>query len=436
MTIGLRRLLSTALVLGVGVAVAIAQTERTGRATGTEGGRNAAIADAIGSGQQFRTLTRAIETAELRQMLCEAGPYTLFAPTDQAFERLPAGALEKLMQDPARLRAVLRYHLVRGNVSAAEAGRMHSAATMLGTALSIDATAGIKVNGAMVTEADQHCSNGIIHAIDTVLMPPEDLVDVITNSGHFTTLLRAVSTADLEDLLRGETRYTLLAPTDEAFAKLPKRTLDEWFNDASKLRAVLKHHLLSNEVPASKIKTEKETRSVLGQTLRIDAREGLRINDARVTQTDQRSRNGLINTLDAVLVPADDLIDVARQAGNFKTLVELIEIAGLTDTLRSEGPYTVFAPNDEAFRKVAAERLNALRNNPTELRDVLMHHVVKRKITAAALMAPDRAQIGRDYQLVGDEKTGLKIDDANVIKTDISAANGVIHVIDAVLLRK
>lgn len=129
------------------------------------------IVDTAAAAGSFKTLVTAVQAAGLVDTLKGPGPYTVFAPTDEAFAKLPAGTLDGLLQDPDRLRAVLTYHVVPGRVTAADVTRLPSARTVQGAELAITTTAGVKINNATVTQADVMASNGVIHVIDTVLMP-------------------------------------------------------------------------------------------------------------------------------------------------------------------------------------------------------------------------------------------------------------------------
>lgn len=122
---------------------------------------------------QFSTLVSAIQAADLVDTLSGPGPFTVFAPTDAAFAKLPAGTVESLLDDKAQLAKVLTYHVVSGKVMAADVVKLTSATTVQGGMLSIDASNGVKVNNATVTTADIGTSNGVIHVIDTVLLPPQ-----------------------------------------------------------------------------------------------------------------------------------------------------------------------------------------------------------------------------------------------------------------------
>ncbi|MGL4611394.1 MAG: fasciclin domain-containing protein [Trueperaceae bacterium] len=119
----------------------------------------------------FKTLVAAITAAGLADTLSGAGPFTVFAPTDEAFAKLPAGTVDGLLKDVPALTTILTYHVVAAKVLAADAAKLTTAKTVEGSDLTIDASSGVKINNATVTKADIEASNGVIHVIDTVLMP-------------------------------------------------------------------------------------------------------------------------------------------------------------------------------------------------------------------------------------------------------------------------
>jgi uncharacterized surface protein with fasciclin (FAS1) repeats len=125
------------------------------------------LAEAAG----FKTLTAAVKAAGLQATLTEKGPFTVFAPTDEAFAKLPKGTVEGLLANPEKLKKVLLHHVVAGDVRAAAVVKLKTAKSLNGTSLAIDATDGVKVGGAKVIKADVGASNGVIHVIDTVLIP-------------------------------------------------------------------------------------------------------------------------------------------------------------------------------------------------------------------------------------------------------------------------
>jgi uncharacterized surface protein with fasciclin (FAS1) repeats len=132
---------------------------------------------------------------------------------------------------------------------------------------------------------------------------------------------------------------------------------------------------------------------------------------------------------------AKDIVDTAVAAGSFKTLATALQAAGLVDTLKGKGPFTVFAPTDEAFAKVPKADLDALLKDKAKLTAVLTYHVVPGKVMAADVKA-GKVKTVQGSELTVSTTGGVKVDAANVVKTDIAASNGVIHVIDRVIMPK
>ena len=131
------------------------------------------IVDTAIAAGSFKTLVAAVQAADLVDTLRGPGPFTVFAPTDAAFAKLPPGAVDALLADKAALTAVLTYHVVAGKVTAAAVAGLTEATTVQGGAIKIDTSNGVKINDATVTTADVMATNGVIHVIDTVLMPPQ-----------------------------------------------------------------------------------------------------------------------------------------------------------------------------------------------------------------------------------------------------------------------
>ncbi|NJR38364.1 MAG: fasciclin domain-containing protein [Leptolyngbyaceae cyanobacterium CSU_1_4] len=129
------------------------------------------IIDTAVSAGSFSTLVTAIKAAGLVETLKGAGPFTVFAPTDEAFAKLPAGTVEGLLADLPKLKQILTYHVVSGKVMAADVVKLESATTVEGSDVKIDASNGVKVNGSTVVTPDVAADNGVIHIIDTVLLP-------------------------------------------------------------------------------------------------------------------------------------------------------------------------------------------------------------------------------------------------------------------------
>jgi transforming growth factor-beta-induced protein len=276
---------------------------------------------------------------------------------------------------------------------------------------------------------------------------PMDIVDTAVADGRFKTLVAAVQAAGLVDTLKGAGPFTVFAPTDDAFAKLPAGTIAELLKpeNKQKLTDILLYHVVSGKVMAADVVKLTSAKTVLGKDVTVKVDMGnVYINEAKVIITDIETSNGVIHVIDAVLLPpAGDammgktIVDVAVADGRFKTLVAALQAAGLVDTLKGPGPFTVFAPTDDAFAKLQAGTLESLLlpENKQKLTDILLYHVVSGKVMAADVVKLTSAKtvLGKDVTIKVD-MGNVYINEAKVIITDIETSNGVIHVIDAVLL--
>ncbi len=414
--------------------------DASGSDAATGPGNLAEVATGAGT---FKTLLAAAKAAGLDGALAGAGPFTVFAPTDDAFAKLPAGTVDELLkpENKAKLTAVLTFHVVEGKVEAKDV-KTGKVKTLSGLELDVVADAnGVTVNGAKVTTADVQASNGVIHVIDSVLLPPAPAPGTIVaeadKAGSFKTLLAAAKAAGLDGVLAGEGAFTVFAPTDDAFAKLPAGTVDELLKpeNKAKLAAILSHHVVPAKVMAADVKAGVVT-SVNGTSITVKVDGGkVMVDGATVTATDVAASNGVIHVIDAVILPPD-LVDLAVLQPNLKTLVQAVTAAGLVDTLKGAGPFTVFAPTDDAFAKVDAATLTDLLKpeNKAKLTAVLLFHVLGAKVMAADVKAGDVETAGKQTLTITVDMGVVKVDAAKVIATDIVATNGVVHLIDAVIV--
>ncbi len=410
------------------------------------------IVDTAVADGRFTTLVTAVQAAGLVDALKGAGPYTVFAPTDDAFAKLPAGTVESLLEagNLEQLKSILLYHVVEGKVMAADVTGLSAAPTLAGKDLSIKMDMGsVYINDSKVIITDIETSNGVIHVIDTVLLPPADLADIVDTAvadGRFTTLVTAVQAAGLDDALKGEGPFTVFAPTDDAFAALPEGTVESLLKaeNLEQLKSILLYHVVEGKVMAADVAGLSLAPTLLGKDLAVKMDMGsVYINEAKVILTDIETSNGVIHVIDSVLLPPADMLDIVDTAvadGRFTTLVAAVQAAGLVDTLKGEGPFTVFAPTDEAFAKLPAGTIDTLLKpeNIEQLKNILLYHVVSDRVMAADVVTLTSADtvLGQPVTIkVQDGKVYLN-DNVQVTITDVEASNGVIHVIDTVLLPK
>ena len=265
---------------------------------------------------------------------------------------------------------------------------------------------------------------------------PKTIVDIAVEDGRFTTLVAALQAADLVGTLSGDGPFTVFAPTDDAFAKLPEGTVEALLADIPTLTEILLYHVVSGEVMASQVVELKSAETVAGIDVRIKVMDGkVFINDSEVLITDIKASNGVIHVIDTVLLPPADIVDIAVEDGRFTTLVAAVQAAGLVDTLKGDGPFTVFAPTDDAFAKLPEGTVEALLADIPALTDILLYHVVSGEYYAEAVVEMPVLQSVQGTSLVVQLKDGkVMLNDAEIIITDIQARNGVIHVIDTVVL--
>lgn len=262
------------------------------------------VETAVAAGE-FKTLVTAVKAAGLVETLSGEGPFTVFAPTDAAFAALPEGTIESLLKDKEKLTSILTYHVIPGKVTASDVVKVTSAETVNGESVAISASGkGVTIDDAKILTTDIMCSNGVIHVIDAVIMPIQnDLIQTAKNAGSFKTLLAALEVADLTDALRGKGPFTVFAPTDEAFAKLPDNVLDALLQDKERLSAVLTYHVVPGRVLANDVVEMNAALTLQGSELTISTADGVQINNALVVVPDVGASNGVIHVIDEVLLP-------------------------------------------------------------------------------------------------------------------------------------
>ncbi len=488
------------------------------------------IVDIAVNDGRFTTLVAAVQAAGLVDTLKSEGPFTVFAPTDDAF----ATALAALNVNPADLLAdtemltdILLYHVVAGAVRAEQVVTLDSATTVQGSDIAISVQDGrVFLNGDVeVIITDIEASNGIIHVIDFVLLPPAEeaapapsIVDIAVNDGRFTTLVAAVQAAGLADTLAGDGPFTVFAPTDDAFAAAFAAlgiAPEDLLADTGTLTDILLYHVVSGSALAADVVGLDSVETLNGLSLDITVNDaGVFLNgNTQVIITDIEASNGVIHVIDSVLLPPFNVInagannlnfragpglneaiigsfrigaraeavgrnaagdwvqinyngelgwvyaplttpsgdlsslevvrpsiaEIAVSDGRFTTLVAAAQAAGLVDELAEGGPFTVFAPTDDAFAAAFAAlgiEPAALLADTDTLTSILLYHVVSGTALAADVVGLESVTTvqGADIRITVNDSGVFLNDSIQVIITDIEASNGVIHVIDGVLL--
>ena len=428
------------------------------------------IVDVAVANGSFTTLVAALEAADLVDALSDPeANYTVFAPTDDAFDLLGEEAIAELLNQPDVLADILTYHVLDTEVNAEAAiGIAGSEENLPVATLNMDSI-GLSLNGlellvntSTVIIPDVEASNGVIHVIDAVLMPPADMtdttdsiVDVVVGSDDFDTLEAALIEADLVSTLANtDTKFTVFAPTDDAFALIDEKTLNALIADKDALSAVLLQHVIADaEVDSVTAYTlngkQAKTASEAMIDININAMtDTLTFGGANVIIKDIYTTNGIIHVIDAVVVgdvelptPPLSIVDVALGAPEFTTLVAALQAADLVETLADlEAEYTVFAPTNAAFDNLPEGKLEELLADPETLANILLYHVLEGTVLADAAI-PVADSMVNTIDMANKSKaalsyvgTDLFINGALISKADTMAANGVIHTIDNVIL--
>jgi transforming growth factor-beta-induced protein len=408
------------------------------------------ITDIAVSSADFSILVSALQKVGLDDDLAGDGDFTVFAPTNAAFvallDELGASGLDDIPNDV--LTEVLLYHVISGSAMAADVQTGYysslAAGPVDGYTLSfyVDMSSAMINSRAKITQTDIEADNGVIHVIDKVILPMSITDHAIANP-DFASLTAAVVKADLAATLDNEdATFTVFAPVNNAFGTFLEEN-ELVFDDLTKeaLTPILLYHVLGSVVPASMVSSGyfPTVASAFDNnvSLKIDVDNGVMLNSSsNVIATDVVATNGIIHAIDKVITPPS-IVDIALQNSNFSTLVSALVKADLVGALSAEGPFTVFAPTNDAFDDLfAALEVTGLDDLSKEtLIPVLLAHVVSANAVSTGLSNGSVATLNDQKSLMVNVDQGVTIDGSvNVIAADVQGTNGIIHVIDKVIV--
>ena len=391
------------------------------------------ISEIAQSNDNFSDLVSALESAGLVSTLQGEGPFTVFAPTNDAFANL---GIDVSSLTTEQLTEILSYHVLGQRATTADINGQFSVTALAGGNLFISTASGdVVLNGsATVTDADILASNGVIHAINNVLLPDSylDVVGLVSKRYNLQSLEDAVVGAGLASTLQDEeASYTVFAPSNAAFSEVDLSGLSE-----QEIQNILTYHVLPNEVLSGDLQPAQVVQTVNGTELTIEAADGtvtLTDNSGQtyeVTQADIQGTNGVVHIIDGVLNPNPNIVDVAVADGNFTTLVNALTQTGLDEALQGAGPFTVFAPTDNALSGVDLSGFSE-----QQLAEILQYHVVNANILSTDLQAEQSVEALAGGNLFVTADGNVVVNDiATVVSADVEASNGTIHAIDNILL--
>ena len=285
----------------------------------------------------------------------------------------------------------------------------------------------------------------------TVFAAEKSIVEIAVDDDNFSILVAALQEADLVDALSGDGPFTVFAPTNAAFEALlaDLGITAEQLLSQSMLADVLLYHVVEGEVLSSALTEGMEATTLNGEKITFTLDGGAKVNGSVISAVDIEATNGVIHVIDKVLVPAgfeldaeepaapeNSIVEIALGNENFSILVAALQKADLVGALSGEGPFTVFAPTNAAFEQLLATlniTADELLNQP-DLAKVLLFHVVSGKVMSSALEEGMEAETLNGESITFTLEGGAKVNGSVISAVDIEATNGVIHVIDTVII--
>lgn len=401
---------------------------------------------------ELSSFLQLLEKTEIGTQLSERTDIrrTVFAPTDTAFAKLPESSLATLL-DPRnndRLEEVFGFHVLGRSLPPFGLEKVAALQMSTGQFLAIDYSKGTIGAAGFRGEAIP-CSNGVIYLIDDVLSPnSDDLFQKLQKDGRFTVFTKAITASRQGKLFQNmHGLYTTFAPTDEAFAKLPKEFVDSLFlpeND-ERLEDIIKHHIVEGVRGAGKIPgflslgtSDVTPTSAFGQQINFKMTpDGPTVDGAGVLQTDIPCANGIIHVIDSVIAPVESgLLELLAEDERFSALVTMLKATGLDLAVASSSPFTIFAPINEAWEEEPFASLVAdpTGENREALYGILSRHVITGKHVTENSRPYNKLRTihGAPIYLVrnGSDRA---ISGVSIKETDREAFNGLINAIESVI---
>ena len=402
------------------------------------------LVDLAQSDENFSTLVEIVVDLGLTDVLATE-ELTVFAPTNAAFEAI-SEAIPSLTNED--LEAIVTYHLVEGTILSNQLEARQDVPMLQGEVTLVEVgDSGVLINNfATVTDADLQASNGVIHAIDQVLLPDEYRVALQGPSivetaleNDFSQLLNTADDLGLTTTLKFKGPFTVFAPTDDAFSALAN-AVDLGAFTEEELTEVLTYHLLSGEVFSTDLQPQQAPESLTGELLYITADDdGVFVNStSQVIAADvDEPVNGVIHVVDEVLLPNSfvDIVGLVQKNYYLTTLLSLVaDRPDLAEALSDpNAELTVFAPNNEAFEAIA-DLIPEL--SEEEIVNILSYHVFPARVLSTDLDETQTIEMlnGDTAEVTVLNGTVTINGSATVVIADKNGTNGVVHVIDEVLI--
>ncbi|EFX82642.1 hypothetical protein DAPPUDRAFT_302377 [Daphnia pulex] len=401
----------------------------------------------------FRKLLREQDVA----MFSQSGQLTVFAPTDDAFAKLNPELRGRLLKGEGCVHSVVEHHVLPNVIcSTVIQGRARST-SLLGSSLLLerDLEGKLYVNGKQVITRDVVASNGVLHVIDGVLIPENARsFSQLLSSHNLTELARLVEAAGMVPMLDSLTNATLFAPNNYAIRSIPDEVKQSWMTNPEKLKQVLMYHLVQPGVRQAGLANNQMVETGLkGQSVRMNFYQSMPFFNAAplrasvqcgsVLRWEQDACNGNVHIIDRVMIPPENSITQwLANNRSFSIMTTLLKDTKLNEILSAEGTYTVLAPPDVAFYQMPEEVLSEITKDPRKAATILKQHILPEHVCCSGFRGDwftsnrrrtiDGSWISLQRHLDGSLTAG----DSHILSCDQLALNGVIHVVDQVIMPK
>jgi len=409
------------------------------------------IADILATDLQFKTFVSALEENNLSEMLTNDGHFTVFAPTDEAFEKLDEDTREKVLGGGGCAKDIIRSHILPNIICSGIVENKIKVTNILGhtTHMHRDEDGNIHVGGVKLMMKDKMATNGVIHVIEDVVIHKSisSVIDHLKkkNSEKLLTLLEK---AGLIKTLDNMSNLTFFPPSEKAISEIPKEVLEELVKDEKKLEEILLHHIATEKKGSCHLTNNQHLETAGGGKLRINLHKHFghmhalgTVQCARIIENDENVCGGKVHTIDRVLTPpSGNLVDTLKK--DHSKFHKLIEFSGIKTEL-TEGLHTILAPLDSSFDKLDEDAKSKMFEDKEIADSVVRNHILNDVLCCAGVPRISgffqtnlkrRSGLGETISIRRSNGGHMYANQAAVVRCDLAATNGVVHSVADVLL--
>jgi len=409
------------------------------------------ISDILANDLQFKTFWSALEANSLSEILAKEGHFTVFAPTDEAFEKLSELTREKVLGNGGCSKDIIQSHILNNVVCSGVVENKVKISNILGRDMLMDKDddGNINVEGIKLVMKDKMATNGVIHVIDDIIIQ-ESVMSVIDHlkKKNSEKLLDLLEKTGLTKTIENLSNLTFFAPSEKAISEIPKELMDELIKDGKRLEEILLHHVAVENRGFCHLSNNQHLETVGGNKIRVNLHKhfGHRhalgtVQCARIIENDENVCGGKVHTIDRVLTPPSGNI-VHTLKNDHRMFSQLVEFAGMQEAI-SDNLSTLLAPTDAAFEKLDDDIKNKIFEEKDLAESVVRNHVINDALCCAGvprisgffqMSLRKNSDLGEGITIRRSNGGHIYANHAAVVRCDIAATNGIVHSVDTLLL--